>query len=243
MSNPATLETLATKFHQCFVEAVDRCIADVQSMPYANRSNKRSEQLAAAASASTSAAALSAAQQRKDSKDVVISRPDSGVAFTDDGSDESGSVMGVPGGGPVAPSQAVKTIIGPHHPGNNLQSSTRMRDIAPAAVAPASSASFSLPSFPMPLSQGSSAPTPVTVSSGSVAPTDVQAWSQSVMFPGTGGSGSGSQGMIPQGNFGIHPQDLSLQHNQQQDLGAWGQTSFYDAGSSGSGMEEGFNFF
>jgi hypothetical protein len=241
MSNPATLETLATKFHQCFVEAVDRCIADVQSMPYANRSNKRSEQLAAAASASTSAAATSAAQQRKESKDVVMSRPDSGVAFTDDGSDESGSLMGVAGGGSVAPSQAVKTVVGPYHPGNNLHSSTGTRDIAPAAVAPASSAPFSLPSFSMPLPQSSSAPTPVTVSSGSIAPTDVQAWSQSVLFPGTGGSGS--QGMIPEGNFGVHPQDLSLQHNQQQDLGAWAQTSFYDAGSSGSGMEDGFNFF
>ncbi|KAI6780670.1 uncharacterized protein J7T54_001174 [Emericellopsis cladophorae] len=47
--NPATLDTLATKFHQCFLETVQRCETDAESMPYANRSNKRGEQRATAA--------------------------------------------------------------------------------------------------------------------------------------------------------------------------------------------------
>ncbi|PHH64486.1 hypothetical protein CDD81_4561 [Ophiocordyceps australis] len=80
ISNPATLETLATKFHQCFVEAVDSCASVARRMPYANRSNKRNNEQAPAP------------QPRK--AQGIVSRPDSGVIMADDGSEESGSVFG-----------------------------------------------------------------------------------------------------------------------------------------------------
>ncbi|GKU21099.1 unnamed protein product [Fusarium langsethiae] len=81
ISNPATLETLSTKFFQCFVETLDHCIADAQSMPYTNRSNKKNEIIRSQAPQSI--------MQRK-SRDIMP-RPDSGVIL-DDGSEESGSL-------------------------------------------------------------------------------------------------------------------------------------------------------
>ena len=89
ISNPATLETLATKFHQCFVETVQQCITTAQTKPYANRSNKRNsgEQQAPQQSARNSVVPI--ARKPKD----VLPRPDSGVVMDDGGSEESGSVM------------------------------------------------------------------------------------------------------------------------------------------------------
>ncbi|PHH58783.1 hypothetical protein CDD82_2722 [Ophiocordyceps australis] len=79
ISNPATLETLATKFQQCFVEAVDSCASVARRMPYANRSNKRNNEQV---------------PQARRAQGIVASRPDSGVIMVDDGSEESGSVFG-----------------------------------------------------------------------------------------------------------------------------------------------------
>ncbi|KAM0391543.1 hypothetical protein ACHAPZ_011200 [Fusarium culmorum] len=81
ISNPATLETLSTKFFQCFVETLDHCIANAQSMPYTNRSNKKNE--------ITRSQPPQSIIQRK-SRDIMP-RPDSGVIL-DDGSEESGSL-------------------------------------------------------------------------------------------------------------------------------------------------------
>jgi hypothetical protein len=81
MSNPATLETLSTKFYQCFVETLDHCIANAQSMPYTNRSNKKNE--------ITRSQAPQSVMQRKSRE--IMPRPDSGVIL-DDGSEESGSL-------------------------------------------------------------------------------------------------------------------------------------------------------
>ncbi|RGP79748.1 hypothetical protein FLONG3_2061 [Fusarium longipes] len=81
MSNPATLETLSTKFYQCFVETLDQCITNAQSMPYTNRSNKKNEITRSQASQSI--------VQRK-SRDIMP-RPDSGVMI-DDGSEDSSSL-------------------------------------------------------------------------------------------------------------------------------------------------------
>lgn len=208
MSNPATLETLATKFHQCFVEAMERCIADAQTMPYANRSNKRNEQLAAAAAAS-------AAQPRGKIKDA-LPRPDSGVVMTDDGSDESGSVLG----GPLAQRESIGTVRAAPHRASNLSSSSlsAAREIAPAHTS-SSSVMFDASSS----SSLALAPASTTAMSGSLAPSNqhVDAWSQGVMFPG-------HQQGVPDG-FVVRPQDLSLPPQQHQ-LDDWGQ-SFYDAGS------------
>ncbi|KAK2594286.1 hypothetical protein QQS21_007992 [Conoideocrella luteorostrata] len=84
ISNPATLETLATKFHQCFIETVERCNLSAQSMPYTNRSNKRIEPAARIQSTQS----LISRKPRP-----VASRPDSGVVI-DDTSEESGSIIG-----------------------------------------------------------------------------------------------------------------------------------------------------
>lgn len=190
-SNPATLETLSTKFHQCFVEAMERCVAEAQNMPYANRSNKRGEQLAAAA----------ATQPRK-AKDVHP-RPDSGVVMTDDGSEESGSVMG---GGSLVHKESVRTVRGPYR-GSGLSSTS---NIAPAHPP---SQIFDPSTFSMPPASTS---TPMT-GSMSMAPSDVDAWTNGVMYPLQG---------VP-ADFGVQPSELQMppQH-QQQDIHAW--QSFYN---------------
>jgi hypothetical protein len=78
MENPATLETLAAKFHQCFIETVGQCILNAQNMPYTNRSNKRAE---------PNRLRNSTVMAKRGS-----SRPDSGIII-DDGSEESGSIV------------------------------------------------------------------------------------------------------------------------------------------------------
>lgn len=209
MSNPATLETLATKFHQCFVEAMDRCIADAQTMPYANRSNKRTEQLAAAASQ----------QQPRNIK--AMPRPDSGVVMTDDGSDESGSVMG---GGPLVQRESVGTVRGGAYRGSTLSS---IRGIAPAQTTSSPAGGV----FNGSLSMAPASTTAVVpVTSLAPPPPDVDAWSRGIMFPGP------QQGMMPDG-FGVRPQDLSL---PPQELDGWPQQSFYDGDSGTRGMGNDF---
>lgn len=77
MENPATLDTLAAKFHQCFIETVGQCILNAQNMPYTNRSNKRAEPNRLRNSTLTAKRGSS--------------RPDSGIII-DDGSEESESI-------------------------------------------------------------------------------------------------------------------------------------------------------
>lgn len=89
MENPATLETLAAKFHQCFIETVGQCILNAQSMPYTNRSNKRGADQSAARLSRVSAIVAAAGDSKRG---ISSSRPDSGVVM-DDGSEESGSVL------------------------------------------------------------------------------------------------------------------------------------------------------
>lgn len=122
ISNPATLETLATKFHHCFIEAVESCSAVARSMPYTNRSNKRSEPPRVPSSQS-----LNARKPR-----ALTSRPDSGVVM-DDGSEESGSVLGASALGHRDSVRTVKGLL-PRR-GSNL-APTALREVQPAPVVP-----------------------------------------------------------------------------------------------------------
>lgn len=107
ISNQATLETLATKFHQCFVETVDRCVSLSQSMPYANRSNKRNEP----------ARVLQSTQSIVRKPRHAAPRPDSGVIIDD--IYEEGVTNGC-----SAPSHrdSVRTVQDHSYQGNNLTS-------------------------------------------------------------------------------------------------------------------------
>ncbi|KAJ6784783.1 hypothetical protein PWT90_06232 [Aphanocladium album] len=82
ISNQATLDTISTKFHQCFTEAVEQCLTTAQGLPYVNRSNKKGEM-----SKSVAQAATRGIQHMSN----IQPRPDSGIVL-DDGSEESGSV-------------------------------------------------------------------------------------------------------------------------------------------------------
>ncbi|EHK23380.1 uncharacterized protein TRIVIDRAFT_124089, partial [Trichoderma virens Gv29-8] len=107
ISNPATLETLTTKFQQCFMEAVERCIGAAQSMPYTNRSNKRNEP--------SRAQSFQSLIPRKGRE--ILPRPDSGVVMMDECSDESGSIRN----SALGPRDSVRTIKDDlHRRGSNL---------------------------------------------------------------------------------------------------------------------------
>ncbi|KAL5083781.1 hypothetical protein Trisim1_000908 [Trichoderma cf. simile WF8] len=107
ISNPATLETLTTKFQQCFMEAVERCIGAAQSMPYTNRSNKRNEP--------SRAQSFQSLIPRKGRE--ILPRPDSGVVMMDECSDESGSIRN----SALGPRDSVRTIKEDiHRRGSNL---------------------------------------------------------------------------------------------------------------------------
>lgn len=187
ISNPATLETLATKFHQCFVETVERCISEAQTMPYANRSNKRNEQLAAATATAGGVTGASASALPRKMKEVAP-RPDSGVVM-DDGSEESGSVMGSGFlGGRLSHRESMKTVV----KGGGRRGSS---------LAPVGNGGFRGSLMPPSRSQSaiydgppSTLPTiPATTSIGTaldqhaaasiMAPTDVHAWTHGVPFP------------------------------------------------------------
>ncbi|KAL7797401.1 hypothetical protein V8C37DRAFT_309524 [Trichoderma ceciliae] len=108
ISNPATLETLTTKFQHCFMEAVERCIGAAQSMPYTNRSNKRNEP--------SRAQSFQTLIPRKGRE--ILPRPDSGVVMMDECSEESGSIRNSAFG----PRDSVRTIVKDDVPrrGSNL---------------------------------------------------------------------------------------------------------------------------
>ncbi len=81
VSNQETLDTIWTRFHQCFEETVEQCRTAAQGLPYVNRSNKKGE-----LGRTTQQAARSSQRMVN-----IQPRPDSGVML-DDGSEESGSV-------------------------------------------------------------------------------------------------------------------------------------------------------
>ncbi|KAG9256855.1 uncharacterized protein F5Z01DRAFT_649228 [Emericellopsis atlantica] len=187
-ANPATLDTLATKFHQCFLETVQRCETEAQSMPYANRSNKRGEQLATAASTGM--------QLRKPTD--IASKRDSGVSMNDEGSDESGSVLDLSYKNSV---RTVQSSVRNSHP-----PSASNRELAPAR--PPSAIYDPMP-FPIPLSASA---TPLPGAPSLLGATDMQAWTQDVMMPfpqATHGFGIGPADMhVPHGMS-----DTSWQHS------------------------------
>ena len=160
ISNPATLETLATKFHHCFIEAVESCAAVAQSMPYTNRSNKKNEP-----SRVQSTQSLGSRKPR-----VGASRPDSGVVL-DDGSEESGSVRGASA---LGYRDSVRTVKGyvPRR-GSNL-APTALREVLPAPAIPSTldgGYAGQLPSLP-------AAITPAGIDPAAA----VQAWNNGVTF-------------------------------------------------------------
>ncbi|OAR01619.1 hypothetical protein LLEC1_00451 [Akanthomyces lecanii] len=81
ISNQATLDTIWTKFHQCFAESVEQCHTTAQGLTYVNRSNKKAE-------LSKTPRQPARSNQRMSN---IQPRPDSGIML-DDGSEESGSV-------------------------------------------------------------------------------------------------------------------------------------------------------
>ncbi|KFA68074.1 hypothetical protein S40285_02561 [Stachybotrys chlorohalonatus IBT 40285] len=99
MSNPTTLDTLSKQFQQCFIETVQRCITQAQTMPYTNRSNKKNEPCRV-----TNYSFQTGSRK-------VLPRPDSGVVM-DDGSDESGSTMDTKDAGRRA-SQTIMHSVNP----------------------------------------------------------------------------------------------------------------------------------
>ncbi|KAK7416737.1 hypothetical protein QQX98_005063 [Neonectria punicea] len=156
IQNPATLETLSTKFHQCFVETLEKCIADAQSMPYTNRSNKKSE----IAKTQTPQTIV----QRKSRG--ILPRPDSGVVM-DDGSEESGSVMGLG----LGHKDSVRTVKGGPRRGSSLVPET-VREVLPVTSMPG-------PFDDSLIRQPSVTPLDMTAS---MDPAAVQAWNNSVIY-------------------------------------------------------------
>ncbi|KAH6981714.1 hypothetical protein BKA56DRAFT_672516 [Ilyonectria sp. MPI-CAGE-AT-0026] len=162
ISNPATLETLSTKFHQCFIETLEKCIADAQSMPYTNRSNKKSEIVKTQPPQTI--------VQRKSR--VIQPRPDSGVVM-DDGSEESGSVMGVGLG--FGPRDSIRTVKGVQRRGSSLVPET-VREVLPATSMPGA--------FDEPLMQPQQpAMAPLGITAAAMDPAAVQAWNNGVIYP------------------------------------------------------------
>ncbi|KAF7543081.1 hypothetical protein G7Z17_g11031 [Cylindrodendrum hubeiense] len=163
ISNPATLETLSTKFHQCFVETLEKCIADAQSMPYTNRSNKKSEIVKTQAPQTI--------VQRKSRG--IQPRPDSGVVM-DDGSEESGSIMGAGIG--LGPRDSIRTVKGAQRRGSSLARET-VHEVLPATSMPGN--------FDEPLMRTQQpAMTPLGMATpASMDPAAVQAWNNSVIYP------------------------------------------------------------
>ncbi|KAM0351796.1 hypothetical protein ACHAPU_002308 [Fusarium lateritium] len=153
ISNPATLETLSTKFYQCFVETIDHCINNAQSMPYTNRSNKKNDIIRSQAPQST--------VQPKGRG--IMPRPDSGVVM-DDGSDESGSVMGT-GLGHRDSMRTVRSVAG-----RGSQVPETVREIIP----PTSMGTGFEDLIQQPM---------IGMSNGQIGSADVQAWNNGVLYP------------------------------------------------------------
>ncbi|KAM4062718.1 zinc finger domain-containing protein [Hirsutella rhossiliensis] len=162
MSNPTTLETLATKFHQCFIETIESCATVARTMPYTNRSNKKNEP----------ARVRSTHGPNPRKPRVMASRPDSGVVL-DDGSEESGSVLGLSA---LGHRDSVRTVKGlAPRPGSYLASCSA----GPGAAMPAPAAP---PMIDGPL-VGPFSSLPLSVTTGGVdSGAAVRAWNNSVTY-------------------------------------------------------------
>ncbi|KAH7157347.1 hypothetical protein B0J13DRAFT_168455 [Dactylonectria estremocensis] len=169
ISNPATLETLSTKFHQCFVETIEKCIADAQSMPYTNRSNKKSEIIKTAAPQTI--------VQRKSRG--IQPRPDSGVVM-DDGSDESGSIMGAGLG--LGPRDSIRTVKGIQRRGSSLVPDTARGSLPAASMSGHFDDSLMQQQQQQQPQQQQPAMTPLGMPAAA-ASMDVHAWTNSVIYP------------------------------------------------------------
>ncbi|KAI5459662.1 hypothetical protein BGZ63DRAFT_359500 [Mariannaea sp. PMI_226] len=179
ISNPATLETLSTKFQQCFIETLEKCIADAQSKPYTNRSNKKNEILRAQNTPQQQTALV----QRKGKE--ILPRPDSGVVM-DDGSDESGSIMGMGASMGLTHKDSVRTVKGAPRRGSSQVPET-VREVLPMATTTAmmtttTTAGITPGNFDDALVRQPSM-TPIGMTPGSMDPISVQAWTNGVVCP------------------------------------------------------------
>ncbi|KAM0525320.1 hypothetical protein ACHAPE_000020 [Trichoderma viride] len=167
ISNPATLETLTSKFQQCFMEAVERCIGAAQSMPYTNRSNKRNEP--------PRVQSFQGLIPRKGRE--ILPRPDSGVVMMDECSEESGSIKNSIYG----PRDSVRTIVkdGVQRRGSNLVPEPSTTEPTPAAMGMLDQSFSAHMSFMAPLA--------VTDPMDSMA---VQSWNNGVSDPNDGDIGN-----------------------------------------------------
>ncbi|KAM5374789.1 hypothetical protein ACJZ2D_006283 [Fusarium nematophilum] len=199
ISNPATLETLSTKFYQCFVETLDQCITSAKSMPYTNRSNKKSEIVR-----SSQAAATQGIVQRK-GRDI-LPRPDSGVVM-DDGSEESGSIMGVAG---LGHRDSVRTVRGVARRGSSQVPET-VREVIPMADGGLDE-----------LMRQPASMTPLGLPTGSM---DVQAWSNEVLYSQVG------DGTMVMGDHQLLQGGLT----PQTEYINWGAAQLYQPGFDGMG--------
>ncbi|KAH6880758.1 hypothetical protein B0T10DRAFT_495194 [Thelonectria olida] len=131
ISNPATLETLSTKFHQCFIETFEK---------------------------------------------GILPRPDSGVVM-DDGSDESGSIMGMGVGMGLSHRESVRTVKSAPRRGSSQVPET-VREVLPRTTA------TTMPNgaFDDALTRQPSM-TPLGMTPGAMDPAAVQAWTNSVICP------------------------------------------------------------
>lgn len=203
MRNPQTLETLATKFQQCFVETLQRLISEAQSKPYTNRSNKKSE------------IARSQIPQNpilRKSRDI-LPRPDSGVIM-DDGSEESGSIMG----SGLGHRESIRTVKGAARRGSS-QVPEILREVLPARTTP--------PVFDNGLMRQPSVP-PLGMNGGPMDPAAVQAWNNGVLYSQVGDLGLQNP-LLHTGNLTPQPEYMN-----------WGDP-LYQAGFADLG--NGFNGF
>lgn len=207
ISNKVTLETLSTKFYQSFVETLDQCIADAQSRPYTNRSNKKNEIVRSQAA--------QAVVQRK-GRDI-LPRPDSGVVM-DDGSEESGSVMGTG----LNHRDSVRTVRGLARSGSSQIPET-VREVLPTTTALSSSLDDlmrhpSMTPMGMPTTMGAA---------------DVHAWNDSVLYSQVGDGTILPDQFLPTG--GLTPQTEYMNMN-------WA-AQMYQPQPGFDGMSNGFTGF
>ncbi|KAI8682357.1 hypothetical protein LRP88_14449 [Fusarium phalaenopsidis] len=207
ISNKQTLDTLSTKFFQCFMETLDQCITNAQSMPYTNRSNKKNEIVRSQAA--------QAVVQRKGRG--ILPRPDSGVVM-DDGSEESGSMMGTG----LNHRDSVRTVRGVARRGSSQIPET-VREVLPTTTT-LSSGLDDLMRQPSMTPMGM----PTTM-----APADVHAWNNSVLYSQVGDGTILPDQFMPTG--GMTPQTEYMNMN-------WA-TQMYQLQPGFEGMGNGFTGF
>ncbi|KAF7561619.1 hypothetical protein G7046_g2512 [Stylonectria norvegica] len=190
ISNPATLETLATKFHQCFVETLERCTNEAQRMPYTNRSNKKND-----VGRPQPAQSLIARKGRD-----ILPRPDSGVVM-DDGSEESGSIMG----SGLGYRDSVRTIRGGPQRGSSQIPET-VREVLPAVVTPGAFNNAIIRQTSM---------APLDMAPSPMDPAAVHAWNSSVLYSHVGDVSSGLPNQYVQpGGMTPHPEYINWEMYQ-----------------------------